>query len=99
MNENGIDFLQPKHATYLDGKMASMIYLQSVYPKPASQRTIQWRAEGEVKSIDVESVLDTAPYGSFAQIMASSYRRHGRPTGRFDLDDPDRFEEETLMIK
>ena len=42
--------------------------------------------------------METAPFGSFAQIMASSFRRHGT-VGRLDLEDHERFEEETLMIK
>ena len=66
VNEEGIDFYNPKHALKLAGRAASICTMTGDYPSPHGPQCIQWRAEGKVKSIKVAPILKTAPNGSFA---------------------------------
>jgi hypothetical protein len=73
ITSDGFTFLtkRPKaKADTLDGHTIAICYLEGKYqPHDVCE---QWRAEGVARLVDVEEILDTAPLGSFAQILASS---------------------------
>lgn len=81
----------------LESKPVAICYTEGVYPPPAGETCEQWRAEGRPEEIPVSEVLETAPIGSFAQILAVGRRKPG--VGRMALRDREQFIEEVKQVK
>mmetsp|Transcript_14277 Transcript_14277/g.28799 ORF Transcript_14277/g.28799 Transcript_14277/m.28799 type:complete len:279 (-) Transcript_14277:254-1090(-) len=106
VSEHGIDYLLLKKKRVAKDDWIALSYTEGIYPPPPGQTCEQWRAEGVVAEIDVENVLDTAPMGSFAQILAVARRERsvkGQPNDERNSlcegQDKDSFIDEVAVLK
>ena len=105
ISEKGIDWLTPRKKNQQqndnDDEVA-LSYTMGIYPPPSGQTCEQWRAEGKPYEISISEVLETAPIGSFAQILAVGRVKKNKNINnknRMILDDKTMFMEQVEQIK